>query len=514
MSSTPAPKAPPAPHLPGGATWMGHPRGLMTLFFTEMWERFSYYGMRAFLLLYMTSAADVGGLGWGAAKAGPLYGLYTAMVYLMSLPGGWLADKFIGLRNAVFAGGIIIMCGHISLAMHGMPFFYLGLFLIVIGTGLLKPNISAMVGSLYSTEDNRRDAGFSIYYMGINLGAFAAPLITGFLSQSPVFRGWLTHWGLDPKNCWHWGFGAAAVGMFFGLLQYVLTGRHLGESGKRPAPPSDPAARTRERRSLLVGAAVAIGVVVMTLMTKATLESIVGAMKWVLIVLPFVYFAMLFLQRGWTPVERRRLYAIPAFFVFATLFWSVFEQAGSTLNLFADRHTNNTVLGLGFPSSWFQSVNSVFIILLAPVFAILWGRLSRRGREPGSPIKFALGLLFAGLGFLIMVPASKLAGADGRVSPLWLVSVYFIHTIGELCLSPVGLSTMTKLAPARVTGQMLGVWFLATSVGNFVGGSISGLFEKMPLPSLFGSVVGVTAVFTLIAFAIARPVKKLMGGVH
>lgn len=514
MSSTPAPTPPPGPHLPAGKTWLGHPRGLMTLFFTEMWERFSYYGMRAFLLLYMTSAADVGGLGWGADKAGPVYGLYTSMVYLMSLPGGWLADKFIGLRNAVFAGGIIIMCGHISLAIHGMGFFYLGLFLIVIGTGLLKPNISAMVGSLYSQDDGRRDAGFSIYYMGINVGAFAAPLITGFLAQSPVFRGWLAGWGLDPKDCWHWGFGAAAVGMFFGLLQYVLTGHHLGEAGRKPARPADPQAHARQQRSLILGLAAMAVVIALVLVTRAAVESIVGAMKWVLIVLPFVYFLVLFLQRGWTPVERRRLYAIPAFFLFASLFWSVFEQAGSTLNLFAERHTSNAVLGLGFPSSWFQSVNSVFIILLAPVFAILWGRLSAQGKEPGSPTKFALGLLFAGLGFLIMVPAAKLAGAEGRVSPLWLVSVYLVHTIGELCLSPVGLSTMTKLAPARITGQMLGVWFLAASVGNFVGGSIAGLFEKMALPSLFAAVAGVTAVFTLLAFAISKPVKKLMGGVH
>src|SRR5262245_25259932 len=232
MSAMPASR-PPTTVVPLERTWFGHPRGLGTLFFTEMWERFSYYGMRAFLILYMTASADVGGLGWPTEKAGPIYGLYTAMVYLMSLPGGWIADKFIGLRQAVFVGGFVIMLGHLSLAMHGLAFFYLGLFLVVMGTGLLKPNISSLVGQLYNEQDARRDAGFSIYYMGINLGAFLAPFLTGFLSQDPRFRAMLTGWGMDPKNCWHWGFGAAAVGMALGLVQYVLTGRNLGEAGRR-----------------------------------------------------------------------------------------------------------------------------------------------------------------------------------------------------------------------------------------------------------------------------------------
>jgi POT family proton-dependent oligopeptide transporter len=514
MSAMPASRPQSTTVVPQRNEWFGHPRGLGTLFFTEMWERFSYYGMRAFLLLYMTASAEVGGLGWDTAKGGPLYGMYTALVYLMALPGGWIADKFLGLRQAVFAGGVIIMCGHICLAMHGMTLFYVGLLLVVIGTGLLKPNISAMVGSLYAQDDKRRDAGFSIYYMGINLGAFAAPLLTGFLVQSPVFRGWLTSWGMDPKNCWHWGFGAAAVGMALGLLQYVLTGHHLGDAGKRPAPAADPKARARQRRELAIGLGFMALIVVTLVVMRWPISAVVGSMKYVYIVITFGYFGFLLRQRSWTPVERKRLMAIPAFFLFASLFWSVFEQAGSTLNLFADRNTNCTIFGHGFPSSWFQSVNSVFLILLAPVFAALWMTLAKRNREPSSPNKFAFGLLFAGLGFLVMVPASKLAGTDGRVSTLWLVSVYLLHTVGELCLSPVGLSTMTKLAPARVTGQMLGVWFLASSVGNFVGGTIAGFFEKLPLPQLFGSVVAVTAGFTLLAFAIARPVRKLMGGVH
>jgi POT family proton-dependent oligopeptide transporter len=517
------------PALPGAGPsekkwlWTVHPRGLGTLFFTEMWERFSYYGMRAFLLLYMTASAETGGLGWAAAKAGPVYGLYTSMVYLASLPGGWIADRFIGLRRAVFVGGIIIMCGHICLAMHGMTFFYLGLFLVVIGTGLLKPNMSGLVGALYSENDARRDAGFSIYYMGINVGAFLAPLITGYLAGDARFRATLQGWGLNPNDCWHWGFGAAAVGMACGLVQYLLTGHYLGTVGAKPNLSADPKARARQKRDMGIGVAVAICLATFVLVSRATVESIVTGVKYVLIILPFVYFAILFLQRGWTPVERKRLYAIPAFFVFASLFWSVFEQAGSTLNLFAQRNTDNHIFSFAFPASWFQSLNSLFIIVLGPVFAVLWVWLSKRKREPSSPNKFAVGLLFAGLGFLVMVPASKLAaGAAGSapgtpgplVSPWWLFSVYFLHTIGELCLSPVGLSTFTKLAPSRITGQMLGVWFLASSVGNFVGGQIAGMFETLPLPQLFGSVVAVTGVFTLLAFAIARPIRKLMGGIH
>jgi POT family proton-dependent oligopeptide transporter len=513
----------PAANEPSTKTWLGHPRGLSTLFFTEMWERFSYYGMRAFLLLYMTASADIGGLGWPTAKAGPVYGLYTAMVYLMSLPGGWIADKFIGLRRAVFTGGVIIMLGHISLAMHGLGFFYLGLFLVVMGTGLLKPNMSALVGTLYSEQDARRDSGFSIYYMGINIGAFAAPLLTGFLSQSATFRGWMQGWGLNPNDSWHFGFGAAAVGMAFGLAQYLMTSKYLGNCGLKPERPADAGAHARQKRDLTIGLGGLALVVALVLVFRVAIESIVRGVGILLIILPFVYFGVLFAQKGWTPIERKRLYSIPAFFVFAALFWSVFEQAGSTLNLFADRATNNSLLGFAFPSSWFQSVNALFIVLLAPLFSILWVWLARRKREPSSPNKFAVGLLFVGLGFAVMIPAAHVAGAipaaegakaPNLVSPAWLLSVYLLHTIGELCLSPVGLSTMTKLAPARVAGQMLGVWFLASSVGNFIGGQFAGMFERLPLPQLFGSVVGVTATFTLIAFVIAKPIRRLMSGVH
>jgi proton-dependent oligopeptide transporter, POT family len=494
--------------------FFGHPAGLSTLFFTEMWERFSYYGMRAILLLFMTAAVAEGGLGWDAAKAGPIYGLYTAMAYLASLPGGWVADRLIGQRRAVLIGGIIIALGHVSLTFHGLSTFFLGLVLIILGTGLLKPNISTMVGSLYSPKDERRDAGFSIFYMGINIGAFSSPLVCGFLAQSTQWRSFLQSRGIDPGNSWHWGFGAAAVGMTLGLIQYVLGGRRLGRAGLAPATAADPAARSQDWRTFLIGIAAFGVLVVFAALLRFSMDQVAKYVGYALILLPVVYFAYLF-SRPWTPEERKHLFAIALFFVFAALFWSAFEQAGSTLNLFAERFTLNRVFGFDYPASWFQSVNSLFIIALAPVFAWLWVALARRHREPSSPSKFAYGLFFVGLGFLVMAGAALVSGPQGvRVSPGWLTTVYFLHTVGELCLSPVGLSIMTKLSPARVVGQMMGVWFLATSVGNFIGGQVAAVFEKFPLPWIFGAVFGVCMLFTLIAVIMIRPIKRWMGEVH
>jgi POT family proton-dependent oligopeptide transporter len=497
---------------PGG--FFGHPRGLSTLFFTEMWERFSFYGMRAILLLFMTAAVAEGGLGWDAATAGPIYGLYTAMVYLTSLPGGWIADRLLGQRRSVLVGGIIIALGHVSLAFHSQSFFFLGLVLIVTGTGLLKPNISTMVGGLYSSQDTRRDAGFSLFYMGINIGAFFAPLVCGFLAQSTQFRGFLQSHGLNPANSWHWGFGAAAVGMTLGLIQYVLGGRHLGTTGIAPATTGNPAARAKDLRNLLIGAVVVAAVVGLAALARLSMGDVTRYVGYALLVIPIVYFGYLFSLK-WTPEERKHLWAIVLFFVFAALFWSAFEQAGSTLNLFAERFTRTTFLGIPYPPSWLQSVNSAFIWMLAPVFAVIWLALGRRRKEPSSPTKFTYGLFFVGVGFLVMVGAALTSGpAGGRVSPMWLISVYLLHTVGELCLSPVGLSTMTKLAPQRVVSQMMGIWFLAAAEGNFIGGQVAAVFEKFPLPQIFGAVFGVCMLFTLIAVVLIRPLKRLMGEVH
>jgi POT family proton-dependent oligopeptide transporter len=480
--------------------FFGHPRGLSTLFFTEMWERFSYYGMRALLLLYMTAPLSAGGLGFDAAQGGAVYGLYTSMVYMACLPGGWIADRFIGQRKAVLYGGILIASGHFSMAIPSLSTFYLGLFLIVIGTGLLKGNVSVIVGQLYEQGDQRRDAGFSIFYMGINLGAFIAPLVCGYLGQ---------------QISWHVGFGAAGIGMALGVVQYIIGSRGLGEAGLHPAPAESPEAAARLKSQaqlwggslLLLVAVVGIGMWTGTLPITATQISDAAGVFLLLVIVGF--FGWLFFSGGWTPDERKRLYVIAVLFLAAALFWSVFEQAGSTLNLFADRSTRTELLGMPFPSSWFQSLNSLFLIFLAPVFAWIWIKLASRGMEPSSPAKFAFGLVLVGLGFVILIGPARMADNGAQVSPMWLTVTYLLHTIGELTLSPVGLSAMTKLSPARIAGMSMGVWFLATSVGNFIGGRVSGFYESMALPTLFGTVSAFAIVAGLLLFALVPAMRKL-----
>ncbi len=496
--------------------FFGHPRGLSTLFFTEMWERFSYYGMRGFLILYMTAAAASGGMGLDVATAAAIYGTYTAMVYLMSVPGGWLADRVLGQRRAVLYGGILIACGHYTLAVPATAAFYLGLVLIVLGTGLLKPNISVIVGQLYGARDIRRDAGFSIFYMGINLGAFVGPLLTGFLAQDPRFRAMIARWGFDPNAAWHWAFGAAGVGMTLGLIQYVLTGRTLGTAGVTPGGATTPDLAAKYRHQAVVWVGGAIGVLAIVALLAAagvmtipptTVRNLAGSS---LIAITVVFFAVLFLDRSWTREERGRLSVIFVFFVCAAIFWSVLEQAGSTLNLFADRSTRNQILGLTFPSSWFQSLNPLIIIVCAPMFAWLWVRLGTR--QPAAPAKFAIGLLGAGLGFMLLVPAASMATSGSLVSPMWLTAAYLIHTWAELCLSPVGLSSMTTLAPARIAGSMMGVWFLGASVGNFMAGQMASFYEQMPLQRLLGTASLLPIAAGVVLLLLSKRFTRMMGG--
>ena len=481
-------------------SFFGHPRGLSTLFFTEMWERFSYYGMRALLILFMTAAPAAGGLGFDTATAGAIYGLYTSMVYMTTLPGGWIADRLIGPQRAVLYGGILIAAGQFSLAVPSLSMFYLGLFLIVVGTGLLKGNVSVIVGRLYSAEDARRDAGYSIFYMGINVGALLAPLVCGYLGQ---------------RIDWHLGFAAGGVGMVLGLIQYTLGRKYLGEAGRHPASSGSPEALARQRRnairwtSLAMGAIVLVGLGAYSGVLPLTATQVADAAGYFLLGLTVAFFGWLYLSSGWTATERKQLYVIGVLFVAAALFWSQFEQAGSTLNLFADRNTNNAILGYQFPSTWYQSLNSLFIIGLAPVFAWLWVWLARRGAEPSSPAKFGVGLILVGAGFALLVGGAMLAERGILVSPMWLVVVYFLHTCGELALSPVGLSAMSKLAPVRIGGLIMGVWFLASAVGNYIGGRLAAFYEAMTLPSLFGSVAafGIGAGLLLLLFA--RPMRRL-----
>src|SRR5262245_6419272 len=429
-----------------------HPKGLSTLFFTEMWERFSYYGMRAFLILYMTAPAAAGGLEFPVERAASIYGTYTGSAWAAAIVGGIIADRGLGQYRSVLIGGIIIALGHFTLAFRALPFFYAGLSLIVIGTGLLKPNVSVMVGSLYEEGDKRRDAGFSIFYMGINLGAFLGPIIAGYLAQR--------------VDC-HVGFAGAGVGMALGLTQYIV-----GKERLRPAID-----RISLRQAATSAGSASSGV-------------------------------------GFTAKEWKRIATIAILFLFAVLFWGAYEQQGSTLNLFADRYTRLTVFGMTFPSSWFQAVPAAFVILLAPVMAALWVRLG--SREPSSPAKFALGLLFAGLAYLMLVPAATLAqsGSGVLVSPLWLIGFYLIIELGELALSPVGLSVVTKLAPNRIVGLMMGVWFLSVAVGDKVAGWAAGFFTTFPLPTLFAYVAGVMLISAAILGVLIRPIRNLMGGIR
>jgi len=427
--------------------FFGHPRGLSTLFFTEMWERFSYYGMRAFLIYYMTASVAAGGLGFAVANAGTIYGLYTGSAWGAAILGGIVADRWLGQYRSVLIGGIIIALGHFTLAFRALPFFYTGLVLIVVGTGLLKPNVSNLVGALYKPGDSRRDAGFSIFYMGINLGALFGPLIAGYLAQ---------------RVDWHLGFACAGVGMTFGLIQYVV-GRNRLQTPAAAAPAADAEPEP----------------------PKAT----------------------------FTAIEWKRMAAIVVFFLVAILFWGAYEQAGSSLALFADQNTRLEVFGFSFPSSWFQSVQPIFVITLAPIFAWIWVRLGPR--DPSVPAKLALGVLFMGLAFLILVPAGAMAQSEGvRVSPWWLVASYGISELGELCLYPVGLSAVTKLSPVRILGLMMGVWMLSNAFGNMLAGSSARFFVSMPLQQYFGEVALILFVTAAVMFALVKPIRGLMGGVR
>ncbi|MFI5234818.1 MAG: peptide MFS transporter [Gemmatimonadales bacterium] len=492
--------------------FFGHPRGLATLFFTEMWERFSFYGLRAVVILFMTAAATDGGLGWGIGKAGAIYGTYAALVYMLSLPGGWVADKLIGLRRAVLLGGTLIMLGQLTLAIPGSTFFFPGLGLIILGTGLLKPNVSVIVGELYPTADLRRDAGFSIFYMGINLGATIAPLIVGGLAQAPGFRTLLLSWGLNPLNAWHWGFGVGAAGMLFGVIQFRLGWKHLGTAGVRPSVAADSSEGISAWRTAKIsglGALVVLAVVTLLVRNgSGTAEGVAGAVPYLFGAVVVAFFVWLFSMGQWTREERKRLIVVLVLFIASAIFWAAFEQAPSTLNLFALKNTRNSIMGWSFPSSWLQSVNSLFIILLAPVFAWVWLRLGRR--DPSSPTKFGFGLLFAGLGFLVMVFAARAAVGGALVSPMWLVVTYLFHTIGELCLSPVGLSSMTKLAPDRVKGMIMGVWFLGTSLGNLIAGNVTRLYGSLTVPQLFSAVAVFCIVPAIVMFLLVVPIRRML----
>jgi proton-dependent oligopeptide transporter, POT family len=473
-----------------------------------MWERFSYYGMRAILTLYMTKTFAEGGLGLDEKYAGLIYATYVSSVWYLPLPGGWLADRILGARRAVLIGAIIIASGHYSMAINSKATFYAGLILIACGTGLLKPNISAMVGQLYSEEDKRRDAGFSIFYMGINLGAFLSPLLVGFLAQSDSFKHFLTRFGFSPNSSWHWGFGAAGVGMTLGIIQYVLGRRRLSAVGLKPdIPPITPESNSSDGVDYLTIALALIGGAVGAFLGLKYGEARISALFPT--VVGFFTGYLIGIIRHLHGEEFKRVIAIFILFVFSILFWMTYEQAGSSLTLFADRLTQTTILGWKYPSSWFQSVPAIFVIIFAPIIGAVWQTLGNR--QPSSPGKFTIGLFFAGIAFVVITFASTVAGA-GRVSPMWLVLVYFLQTIGELCLSPVGLSTVTKLSPGRMVGLMLGVWFLSISIGSYIAGLTTRLFQGNDTAVLtrgFGIFSGITLAAAVILLVLTPFIKRL-----
>ena len=445
------------PQLTDDRTFFGHPRGLSTLFFTEMWERFSYYGMRAFLILYMTTPVIAGGLGMADSDATSIYGTYTGSAWGASIVGGIIGDRWLGQYRSVLLGGIVIMLGHFSLVFPQTPFFYAGLALIVVGTGLLKPNVSTLVGSLYPQGDLRRDNGFSIFYMGINVGALLGPLVAGYLAQ---------------RVNWHVGFASAGVGMAIGLIQLALGRHYLKGAVERlgaatalaGSPAGDEPGPARAARGPVISGA-----------------------------------------------EWKRIAAIGVFFSFGILFFAGYEQAGSTLNLFTDRYTRLEAFGFAIPSSWFQSVQPLFVILLTPIFAWTWTALG--AKQPSISGKFALGLFFMGMSYLVLVPAGGMAqaGEGIRVSPWWIIVSYAISEFGEICLYPVGMSAVTRLAPPRIVGLMMGVWFLAIAFGNKLAGWAAGFIESMPLATLFAIMTGVLVGAAVIVALLIKPVSRLTG---
>ena len=485
--------APEAPTVP-----RRHPAGLYTLFFTEMWERFSYYGMRALLVLFMVEAVGKGGMGLTDQVATAIYGLYTASVYLAALPGGWVADRFLGAQRAVWYGGIIIAAGHFTLAVPQTSCFYLGLLLVVLGTGLLKPNVSVIVGELYPEGGARRDAGFTVFYMGINLGAALGPLVCSALGE---------------KVNWHYGFAAAGIGMVLGLTQYRLTSRNLGSAGKQPGHVEGVRPKDWYLLWCLVGA---LGLTLLLTLTGAIAINPVKLAQvstQLLVAVGVLYFACAFLFFRLDPSEKKRLAVIVVLFLASAMFWSGFEQAGSSFNLFAERYTQRQWLGWTVPAGWFQSLGAFFVITLAALVARIWLSLARRNLDPSIPVKFSLGLLLLASGFLVMAVAWKLVAAGNKVLPTWLVATYLLHSIGELCLSPVGLSSVTKLAPQRLLGQMMGTWFLATSLGNLVAGRIAGSFSAenvAQMPAAYLQIVMTVGGAGLLLLLLVKPMRRLM----
>ncbi|WP_031528762.1 peptide MFS transporter [Dyadobacter crusticola] len=489
-----------------------HPRGLYVLFFAEMWERFSYYGMRAILLLFLLDNVR-GGMGMSAPEATAIYGLYTASVYLLTLPGGWLADNILGQKKAIWYGGIVIMLGHIILAVPGgSALFFIGLSTVAIGTGLLKPNISSIVGELYPEGGARRDAAFSIFYMGINLGSFLGIAIVGYLGE---------------KVNWHMGFGAAAIGMLLGLVVFRFgSATYLKGLGDVPTAKEEgqlnTASQSGNNKLLGYGLIALLIVFLIVLQSSGTIDmttaqGLAQGAGVIIVSISAAYFLFILVAGGLTRVEKYRVGVLIILFLAIALFWAGYEQAGTSLQIFAERHTQRMIGSWEVPSSWFQNFQPTFVLIFAPILASLWISLSAKNRNPSIPVKFAMGLILLGLSFFVMVAASKIAVAGDLASPFFLTFTYLLHTIGELCVSPVGLSSYTKLAPKRYVSQLMGIWFVGASLGNLIAGIFAGGFDEsniLQMPALFNQVAIITTIFGLLLLVFWKPIKGWMGGIH
>ncbi|MEV6795074.1 oligopeptide:H+ symporter [Streptomyces sp. NPDC051320] len=490
----------PASTADTGKTFFGHPRGLATLFMTEMWERFSYYGMRALLPLYLIAP---NGLHMNPATATAIYSVYLSLVYLLAMPGGWFGDRVWGPRKTVAVATAVIMLGHLTLALPSQGTFFVGLGLVALGSGLLKANISTMVGHLYDgPDDPRRDGGFTVFYMGINLGAFAAPLTIGTVGENVN---------------WHFGFALAALGMALGLVQFLIGTRHLNERSSVVPKPLSAAERSSSLRKAMMWMAVAAVFYLGTVVTG------VYTLNWVLmpitlagLIIPLVVLTRIKRDKELSETEQRKMSGYIWFFVAAAVFWMIYDQGGSTLSIFADSSAHNAVFGWNFPVSWYQSVNPVLIMALAPVFAAFWLALNRKGKEPSTVVKFASGLVLIGASFFVFLAPLAIATDGAKAGALWLVAIYFVQTVGELTLSPVGLSVTTKMAPAKYASQMMGVWFLAVTAGDCITGMLS-----LPPFSLDLNKSGIVAIEAIVAVLAGvavwmnrSKVKELMGDVH
>jgi proton-dependent oligopeptide transporter, POT family len=481
--------------------FFGHPKGLFTLFFTEFWERFSYYGMKAILVYYMYYSVSKGGLGIDQQTAMAITSVYGSLVYMSGIIGGWLADRILGSSKSMLYGGILIMFGHIALAVPGsMTMFFVSMILIVLGTGLLKPNISTVLGEMYDIKDARRDAGFSIFYMSVNLGAFLSPLVVGTIGLQYNF---------------HLGFGIAAIGMFLALVVYVFTRKNnLGLAGTFVHNPLSKEEKKKSFTQIGIVALILIVIIIAAvskgLLTVQSFIDLVGVLGFVI---PIIYFIFMYRNPKTTKEERSHLIAYIPLFIASVMFWSIEEQGSTILANFADKRTQLDLAGMHINPSWFQSLNPLFIVVFAPVLGALWVNLDKKQKQPTIPQKFGFGLLFAGLSFLLILVPAWIGGTHALVNPLWLVLSYLIVVIGELCLSPVGLSATTKLAPEAFSAQMMSLWLLSNAAAQALNAQIVKFYTPATEMTYFGVIGGASIVLSLILFALSPKIQTFMKGI-